>query len=254
MLRPPSLRPRILPAGVLMLVALAACEAPTNPSHLSSNPSTMAPGGKHPGRPGGTPIFRDVESSRFARAVVISGIATDDDGAPVADATVEVALYPPPAKVVSAATDGAGFYKIETTKTLHLNEVLFGVINAASPVHERFATYVSFSPPNKPIQLTAHVRLYRIQRITAGESTPVTVSPGDSQCDYHGDNLYCRVVRVIVPGTGRLTVTCAPSPGLGIIRYPQDVVQGEYSVEIGLFAETSRSCLLTTSFQPTGPN
>jgi hypothetical protein len=56
------------------------------------------------------------------------------------------------------------------------------------------------------------VKLYRIERIIAGESTTVTVRSDDSLCNNNlqtpgfGSKEICRTVRVIAPSDGRMTL------------------------------------------------
>jgi len=65
-----------------------------------------------------------------------------------------------------------------------------------------------------------NVRLYRITRITAGESTVVTVAPDDTLCVNNvqdipglGQDYVCRSVRIVAPGDGIMTLEALSTKG-----------------------------------------
>jgi hypothetical protein len=135
-----------------------------------------------------------------------------------------------------------------------------------SPDHEPFAGSFSFAgalSPDPSHNATQNVRLYRIKRITAGESTVVTIAPGDPFCGVFNDELTCRTVRVMVPASGLLVMSCDPrgddngGPGLNIEGYNTRIVSGDWHVtagtevpvRIGMWQNwpVSQSCVFTTS-------
>jgi hypothetical protein len=193
--------------------------------------------------------------------VRISGVATDDDGVPVAGGTIEVTVNDSitTSRRFYAVTNSAGFYEL-TPDVLIARSPDIGHIKGDSPGRERFFDYLAGSPT-----VTRDVPLYRITRIAAGESVRVTIRPGDSICG-NGDELTCRIVRVVTPTTGRLSMTCEPrgddngGPGLTIVGYndrtasgqPWRVIGGEIIVEVGMWLTSTitQSCLLTTAFSP----
>ena len=193
----------------------------------------------------------------------MTGIATDDDGAPVIGATVTVSLDwgipQPPYPSFSAVTDGSGSYSVDFDATHSAPDLLpFAHVHADSPGHEHFFGYLfpaSYSEKNQNVSKNLH--LYRIKRITAGESTVVTVVPGDTNCGWEGE-LTCRTVRVVLPTDGVLTMSC---PGLKIAGYdepwrtpgsPWHVTAGEVAVDIGMWftSTVSQSCVFKTSLAP----
>jgi hypothetical protein len=202
----------------------------------------------------------------------VTGIATDDDGAPVIGATVTVSLdwdiHQPPYPSFSAVTNRSGSYSVDFDATHSAPDILpFAHVNADSPGHEHFFGYLfpaSYSEKNQNVSKNLH--LYRIRRITAGESTAVTVVPGDKTCGV-GDELTCRTVQVVVPTDGLLTMSCDPRGddnggfGLTIVGYsdrtstgaPWHVTAGtERAVDIGMWftSTVSQLCVFKTSLTP----
>lgn len=190
----------------------------------------------------------------------LTGIATDDDGRPVASATVTLTHEDGtglPVSSLSSVTDGAGFYHFDfdARPYLELPPFIIASVRAESPVHERFVTAIHI-PGSGGQNVSQNLHLYRITRITAGESTVVTVVPGDTNCGF-SDELTCRTVRVVVPTDGLLTLSC---PGLKIVGYaeawqnpagsPWHVTAGtEVVVDIGMWFQStaSQSCVFNTS-------
>jgi hypothetical protein len=190
----------------------------------------------------------------------VTGIATDDDGAPVVGATVTVTPDPRHSSV-STVTDWRGSYNVDFDATHTAPNVFFAYVKAESPGHESFFDYLP-GPDAQSISITKNLHLYRLKRISAGESTVVTVVPGDTNCGYD-DELTCRTVRVVVPTDGLLTMSCDPQgddnggPGLTIVGYngrgssglPRHFVAGEWPVDIGMWFQSSvsQSCVFKTS-------
>ena len=78
--------------------------------------------------------------------------------------------------------------------------------------------------------LDLHPRL--VTQITAGDSTTVTVSPGDTPCinnvqDFPGlgPDYACRIVRIVAPADGDLTIEAVPTqPGTSIPLLESEIV------------------------------
>jgi len=136
----------------------------------------------------------------------LTGIAADDDGGPVGGATVTVGkgdLTNAPSG--SGVTDGRGFYSIDFDAVhIDLPGAALGWVMADSPGHDRFWADIHV-PGSGGQNVSQNLRLYRIKRVTAGESTLVTVVPDDKICG--PDGFYrCRSVHVVVPADGLLTM------------------------------------------------
>jgi len=188
----------------------------------------------------------------------LTGLATDDDSAPVVGAMVTILVGgsgPPPALSLSTSTDSQGRYNLDFSAT----GATGFVFAATSPGHEQFSDGVDARFDGDPI--VENPRLYRIKRITAGESTIVTVAAGYSVCDGVAgtpDALPCRIVRVEVPTDGVLTMTCA-NQAMTILEFGLSVsgtVVGGVNVKAGTerivgiglpSAVGSQSCLFITS-------
>jgi hypothetical protein len=106
-------------------------------------------------------------------------------------------------------TDSSGHYRVTGLPDagLHLNMTSVSANNYASDV--------------RSIQGTAQtVRLHRIERIVAGDSTVVTVAADDSLCLNNlqdvlgsGPDFVCRSVRVVAPIDGTMTLEARSTQG-----------------------------------------
>lgn len=184
---------------VLLLILATACSGnglPTPPT-----PPTTIP-------PAPTPIPRPLPPT-ITSTFHLTGTATDDDGDPVTSATVTVEPNGYPR--ISGVTDGRGYYSIDfDTYHLDIPRVILGFLFAESPGHDRFVNWID-APATGGQNVLQDLHLYRIKRITAGESTFVTVVPGDTSCSEDGFFL-CRIVHVEVPNDGLLTMEVVPIP------------------------------------------
>jgi hypothetical protein len=171
---------------VLLVIVASACGG-SNP--LPSAPSTPSVG----------------PTSTFH----VTGIATEDDGNPVASANItvqpwvnSVQLRPLPSVVV--VTDGAGFYRLD----FNANRDRVGFVataKAESPGHD--TAYYNIRPEVSTSQnVSQNIHLYRIKRISAGESTVLTVVPGDSFCGSNSSEFVCRTVHIVAPSDGLMTI------------------------------------------------
>jgi hypothetical protein len=130
---------------------------------------------------------------------VLTGRVTDAaTSAPIAGATVWFD------GLTRTTTDGSGTYGVAGSLVWRGPR---GIHDFALAVADGFFIDYHY------ITATTHdIRLRRIERIVAGESTKVTVSPDDTLCvnnmqDYGPPWDYvCRTVLVVAPGTGAITI------------------------------------------------
>jgi hypothetical protein len=163
------------------------------------------------------------------------------------------------------ATDSLGKYS------------LTGVLDAGGNLNFTYVAANGYSSDYRYIRGTSqNVHLYRIKRITAGDSTVVTVAPDDTLCVNNaqdspglGQDYVCRSVRVVAPSDGVMTLEALSTQGgahpplevetigattccserLGNPTSIQMTVGTEVvvNVEIVLGSTTSQSFTLTTS-------
>jgi hypothetical protein len=129
--------------------------------------------------------------------IVLTGRVTDATMlAPIAGAVVSInGRY-------RATTDSAGNYTVTV------------LLDAGSNTDITYVSASGYAADYHYIRGTSqNVRLYRIQRITAGDSTVLTIAPDDTLCVNNsqdspglGPNYVCRSVRVVTPADGILTV------------------------------------------------
>jgi hypothetical protein len=134
----------------------------------------------------------------------VSGVATDEDGRPVAGATITIAPWkfgesPPP---IVLTTDAAGRYVAEFEA---MRDAVGGVGNsvAEQPGHETHRHYLG---PAAPQDIAQNFHLYRVRRIAPGESVALTVRPDDPSCGID-DEWVCRTIRIVAQRTGTLAIT-----------------------------------------------
>ena len=129
---------------------------------------------------------------------------TDDDGRPVAAAKVSVRpfLYGTPnPPLVSTMTRADGSYTIDFGATGSSGSII-GDVYGEHPDHETYSRFLQTSGQS----FTQDIRLYRINRLTAGADTSIVIRPGDSICGLD-DEWTCRTVRVTSPSAGKVTLT-----------------------------------------------
>jgi hypothetical protein len=109
-------------------------------------------------------------------------MATDDDGRPVAGATITIAPWKlgqsPPQTVV--ATDANGGYRAEFEA---MRDAVGGVGNSVAE-QSGYETHRHYLGPAVPQDITQNFHLYRIKRIAPGESVALTVWPDDPSCGF----------------------------------------------------------------------
>jgi len=167
-------------SGVLVLIVASAC---------GGGPSTsMAP----TPAPSATPL---------PPTSVLTGQVTDRaTSAPIAGANV-VASYPS----LYGTTDSLGNYSLSDLPAW------FAIVWANADNYEADVRYYRAAVQN--------FRLYPIQRIRGGDATLVTVAPDDPLCNNNidspgwGGDMVCRIVRVVAPLNGIMTLEAIPIGG-----------------------------------------
>jgi hypothetical protein len=148
-----------------------------------------------------TPVPSPTPSPTPPTTIVLTGQVTDRiTSAPISGATV---IFDGKNRTT---TDSSGSY------------ALTGLRYAASIINVLANNYAGDA---RYIQGTSHnVRLYRIERITAGDSWSVTVAPDDSLCYNNvqdqpgaGQDYVCRSVRVVAPADGIMTLEAVSTQG-----------------------------------------
>ena len=133
----------------------------------------------------------------------VSGFATDDDGRPVPGVRVTLAPWKfgqvPPR--ISLVTDARGFYEAQFEA---MRDAVGGVGNAVAE-QSGYETHAHYLGPAVPQEITQNFHLYRIRRITPGESVALVVRPDDPSCGFD-DEWVCRRVRIVAARAGTLTI------------------------------------------------
>jgi hypothetical protein len=183
---------------VVLLVMLAAACGGSSP--LPSAPST----------PGVGP------TSTFH----VTGTATDDDGNPVAGANITVQPWVDSVQKsvpsVVVVTDGAGVYRLDFDANRDAGGFI-GSVKAESPGHD--TAYYNIRPLSASQNASQNIHLYRIKRITAGESTVITLLPSDTLCGGHTSESVCRTVHIVAPADGVMTIEAVPIPSTGALWF-----------------------------------
>ena len=185
------------------LVFMIACEGrgPTTPT-----PSTPVPSNPQPPSPTPPPAIR----------LEMTGMVTDEEGAPISGATVSAMVDPYTGPF--AVTDGSGRYSLQFVSTRGANAgppgtesaVAMALVEAAG--YEFYTRYV-IAPTE---EVKENFRLLRVRRITAGQSATVTVTPEARVCggDWSpGRETICAAIRIVSATNGILTVRALPSDG-----------------------------------------
>jgi hypothetical protein len=160
-------------------------------------------------------------------AFALTGTAADDDGQPVVNANLYLDFLTSDVPGTyyahaSGVTDGAGFYRIDFTAVpgaMHgpsgtNNAIAFGGLSKSG--YDGDSRYVLGTTHD----VSQNFHLHRIKRMTAGESTVVTVSPDDTICnnntqDFHPwpQEFVCRSVHVMAPSDGVMTLEAFSTQG-----------------------------------------
>jgi hypothetical protein len=156
--------------------------------------------------------------------VQLSGVVTDDDGAPVPGVTVFVSPWNGPAgpgvfgNAVTTVTDGSGRYSVT------FNSVLAPGGGSPVPVYTEKSGYESSDyygigcgatnacrPDASTFAL--NLRIYRIRSVPVGRSTTIDVKRGDPECG-GGDDVpfFCRAVRITGPPGATVALQASTNP------------------------------------------
>jgi hypothetical protein len=183
---------------VLLVIVASACsksDGPTTPTSaalLASGPASAA-------------LLASGETFQ------VSGFVTDDQGVPVVGANVTMAYWlGGNVRRPSVQTDASGGYTIGFTS----NPWTIGTTGSRGAARAEvladgyewyWRTVLTTSP--RPVE---NFRLYRIQRVTAGDSIVLSVTPDNGECTgwLAGP---CGRVRVAAPADGNLTVEAVPT-------------------------------------------
>jgi hypothetical protein len=183
---------------VVLLVTLAsACSGSRSPTAPAATPSpTPAP----------IPAPVPPPISTFH----LTGVATDDDGNPVAGANITIQPYQTTrVPSVSVVTDGAGFYSVDFDAMRYFPGGWVATSRAEKSAYELSTNYIYPATGTSQTALQ-NVHLYRIRRIAAGASLSLTVLPDDTFCGFN-DEWRCRTVRIAAPTDGMMTVEVIPT-------------------------------------------
>jgi hypothetical protein len=134
--------------------------------------------------------------------ISVTGQVTDGaTSAPISGATVEFNLGG------RTTTDSLGNFSVIGSLVTPWNVTFVSAYNYESDVRR----YTGTTPQ--------HFHLYRIERITAGDTTSVTVAPDDTVCvnnledDATSSDHVCRSVRVVAPSNGTMTLEAVSTQG-----------------------------------------
>jgi hypothetical protein len=138
----------------------------------------------------------------------LSGQITDSAIGSVISGAVVRMTYPCYPRCQSTTTDDLGNYNLAVILSGE-----FGVVSKSEYENDsRWFRHASAGPQH------VNIRLHRIERLTAGESTVLTVEPDDPICfndiqDFPGlgGEFVCRTVRIMVLNGGILTVEAVPT-------------------------------------------
>ncbi len=158
--------------------------------------------------------------------VQLSGVATDDDGAPASGVTVFVSPWNGPAglgNAVTTVTDASGRYSVT------FNSLLTPGGDLPVPVHTEKSGYESYRHDSGPIgcvlrdpstnacrpgasTFVQNLRIYRIRYVPVGQSTTIDVNPGDPECGDPDALYFCRTVRITGPPGATVAVQASTNP------------------------------------------
>jgi hypothetical protein len=130
----------------------------------------------------------------------------------VTDGTISAAVVGATVSIngrYSTRTDGSGQYSVT------------GLLDAGANLNFTFVSANDYASDYRYIRApTQNVHLYRIERITAGESAVLTVAPDDTLCVNNaqdtpglGQDYVCRSVRVVAPNDGVMTLEAIAMQG-----------------------------------------
>jgi hypothetical protein len=168
----------------------------------------------------------DPRPVRSAMRFDVTGTVTDEEGAAVLGAGVEI--WSDYQALASATTDAAGTYRLEFTGVPGSNYVpgkdpagtedaiAFLQVDTDRTVNgfERYARYLLGGGEH----LVENIRLRRIKRIAVGESVSITMDRADTVCVldvWPGRESICGIARLIPTKSGLLRVQASAGQGAG---------------------------------------
>jgi hypothetical protein len=210
------------------MVACGKNATPTAPSAPTTTPATPTP---TPQPPALTTFH-------------LTGMATDDGGAPVPGASILVYPWKGTGQAqapLSVVTDGSGFYRIDIDATRYIPGPLAWI--ATGRIEKSgYETTHGYAYPTTVDGSIASLpfHLYRVKRIAAGDSINLVVIPGDGNCGSE-DEFICRTVRVTAPVDGTITLDAVPTL----------LTVQSLSLEVYVVFGVYRCCSTPTSFHVT---
>ena len=168
-------------------------------------------------------------------SVQLSGVATDDEGAPVSGVTILVYPYGPAGlgNAVTTVTDASGQYSIT------FNSLLTPGGDLPVPVQTEKSGYESYRHDAGPIgcvlrdrstnacppgasTFVQDVRVYRIRYVPVGQSTTIDVKFGDPECGDQDALYFCRTVRITGPPGATVAVQASTNPSTRLAQLALD--------------------------------
>jgi hypothetical protein len=182
---------------LLLPIVLAACadRGPTQPTAVT--PPTVGTSPAPPPLPNNPQTFD------------IAGVVTDERGQPMLGAAVTMAHWVGGVvEFPSVLTDAAGGYAITVAATPFRN----GFVARAQVVADGYEEYWRSLIATGATTFTEMFRLQRVTRVTAGDSTTLSVPPDTGECrGWVGE--VCPIVRLTVPKDGNVRIEVIPSDG-----------------------------------------
>lgn len=197
--------------------------------------------GGGPTRPTGTP--------RPGEPFEVTGVVTDARGAPVGGASVTMARVE---ARPSAVTDASGAYRIGFSATPRVNAGTgSGFLARAEIVADGYEQYWRNVMATSP-HLVEHFRLHRINRITAGDSILVSVTPDNGDCQgwLYGP---CGRVRIAAPADGNLTIEAVPTQNGAALPQLEVWSEGPYGNPLSLPVKAGTEVRVEVGQPGTGP-
>ena len=167
--------------------------------------------------------------------VQLSGVATDDEGAPVSGVTVLVYPFGPagPGNGVTAVTDASGTY------SMTFNSLLTPGGDLPVPVQTEKSGYESYRHDAGPIgcvlrdpstnacrpgasTFVQNLRIYRIRYVPVGQSTTIDVKFGDPECGDPDALYFCRTVRITGPPAATVALQASTNPSTRLAQLALD--------------------------------
>ena len=163
--------------------------------------------------------------------VQLSGVVTDDDGAPVSGVTVFVKSWD--GSEVTTPTDASGRYSIT------FNGFLTPGRDLSAPVHTEKTGYENSVYGSSPIgcvlrdpatnacrpgqsTFVQDLRIYRIRFLPVGQSTTIDVKREDPECSLSDEPFFCRAVRITGPPGAMVAVQASTNPSNPVARLALD--------------------------------